>query len=304
MLEGQTVGVTGASGFIGRAVVEALERSGAKIRTISRSRLQHECTAENRIHDLSDPMTPNEIFVGCDLVVHLAASVIPLQSISDVENSETVKIARVVGERLAKANVQKIIVLSSIAARVAEQTPEYARPYGLEKLAADEVIKAALNRSQKSVFLCPPAIYGEGMQGSLAMLGKLVVKGIPLPFGMAKKPRDYLSRSNLADLVVSIAAADDDAWRGAAGQSYAPCDGQPLGTADLICLIGAAQGKKAKLLPVPRALISIPASLAGKVELARSVFEGLNANDNAALKKIFGWTPFEKMPESLGFLTR
>ena len=301
---GPAIVVTGASGFIGRALVERLAAQNARVSVVTRTPDPWPSgVTVIETPDLSSDETPDDLFAGADIVIHLAAAVSPLKTASETEASETVRIAEVVGKRLSGASVPRTIVLSSVAAKISEETPDQGRPYGFEKSRADAVIAGHLGPEQKAVFLRPPAIYGPGMKGSLAFLASLLKKGIPLPFGTASAPRDYLFRDNLTDLVISITEADEAAWQQAAGQSFSPCDGQPVGTADLIRNIGIAIGKKPVQIPMPAAVIRMLATVAGKAELARSIFDPLSANDNAAIAGLFGWMPAKKMPESLDFLS-
>jgi uncharacterized protein (TIGR01777 family) len=69
-----TVGVTGAGGFVGRALVAALLGEGAEVVALSRdpSRLPFPPTVERRRFDPNDPSPQPLAFEGVDAVIHLA----------------------------------------------------------------------------------------------------------------------------------------------------------------------------------------------------------------------------------------
>lgn len=212
------------------------------------------------------------------------------------------RMARVVAARAREAGIPRVLVLSSIAATVVEKMPGLARRYGEEKLAADMVFRETLGPDQRAVYIRPPAAYGSGMGGSLATVVRLVARGVPLPLGFARAPRNYISVGNLTDLLDTIAGAPDGAWQSAAGRAFDPCDGDPVATDELVRMIGRALGRPARLLPVPLGVLRTLGRLAGRVEMVSGAIDGLELADNVALREIFGWTPHERLPESLGFL--
>lgn len=297
-----TVLITGATGFIGRHYLALLAERGRDVIIASRTdRPAPVGVREVRaIGDLAAASGATESFGGVDAVVHLAGHVAVKDS-GPVEDSVNVRMARAVAERALAANVPRVIVLSSIAASVAERMPHRARRYGLEKLAADAVFREILP-SKQVLFLRPPAVYGPGMAGPLATLGRIVARGLPIPLGRSRADRSYISVKNLADLLDVITCSCDSAWTEAAGHIYEPSDGDPVRTNELIRMIGSAVGTQARLLPVPLSALRLLGHLTGRSEMISGAIDPVVAAGNEPLSRIFGWIPSERMPKSLSFL--
>nr|MCC5647827.1 sugar transferase [Nostoc sp. CHAB 5824] len=297
---GKTVVITGATGFLGQAVIPKLLLEGWTVVAFVRnphdglaSDIQQICFGDLGSAD------PNELAIAmssADCLIHLAA-VVPGKIASP--QSGTAKIADVICKAATAAGIPRIIVLSSVYATLAEQRDPDARVYGHEKLAADRILVQAMSDVTQIVTLRPPVIYGSGMSGALSKLVKLIRAGSPLPFGLAKNQRHYISRENVANLIATIARAPDSTWREASGRYYTPTDGLALSTAELVRMIAQANGKTARLIPVPLSFLRFAGRVTGSSEMLAGAINPLPHNDNAALFKAFGWVPSEQMPESL-----
>lgn len=133
-------------------------------------------------------------------------------------------------------------------------------------------------------------------------MASLVRKGVPLPLGGASAKRAYLSRRNLADLILAMVQAGDQQWSDAAGKTCEPSDGVGLATRHLVVAMAACMGKPARLIAVPVALLRIVGSVTGKTELVSGAIEPLDSAPVADLDAAFGWKPVEQLPESLSYL--
>lgn len=287
-MSGMSVAVTGASGFVGRGVVAGLEQAGLGVMPISRSAGG---PGARQVADYADIEALAEAFGDASTVVHLADD--PRRQ----EGRDTgAALAQSVAEAAARSGATRLIHASSVYARLSPQPGSY----GAEKALAEEVFLA--RPEFRSVILRLPPVYGPGGKGGFAMLAKVIRKGLPLPLGAAKAPRDYLSRTNLSGLVAAMAAADDGTWDAMNGQMFEPSDGQPVGTADLARMMGAAMGRPARLLPVPLGLLRLLGKITGKAETIAGAIDPLATAGNGAITEAVGWTPAEQIPESLGFL--
>jgi lipopolysaccharide/colanic/teichoic acid biosynthesis glycosyltransferase/nucleoside-diphosphate-sugar epimerase len=299
----QTIVITGATGFLGRAVIHTFILEGWSVVALVRnphggfaSEVQQIC-----LGDLAhaDPKELASAMRGADCLIHLAA-VVPGKNAST--QNGTVQIAKAVCEAASCARVPRMIVLSSVYAALAEQGDPNARIYGYEKLSADRAIAQAGSDVTRIVTLRPPVVYGLGMTGALAKLVKIVGAGLPLPFGLAKNQRHYISRKNLVDLISTIARAPDVSWQKANGQYYVPTDGLALSTAGLVRMIAQANGRTPRLVPVPLSLLRLVGGVSGFSEMLSGAIDPLAHNDNAALLSDFEWAPIEEMPKSLAEL--
>ena len=129
-----------------------------------------------------------------------------------------------------------------------------------------------------------------------------VSRGRPLPFGMARSKRSYLSRHNLVDLLACLASADDDRWKAADGLVFEPSDGHPISTRDLSIAIGKAVARPARLLPIPPLVLRSVGKLLGKAELASGALDTLIVQPQPSLEDYFGWAAEARLPETLEFL--
>ena len=169
------VAVTGASGFVGRAVVEALARAGHHPVAITRGQSGDLLTAD--LAPLSE---------GCDAVVNCAARVHVMQREDPATAQRAFHAMNAdLPVRMATAakecGVQRFVQLSSVAA-ISSMSPTRApigddsiaqpeSPYGRSKRAADDALAAISDDAMAIVSLRPPAIYGPGV-GAFFALGR------------------------------------------------------------------------------------------------------------------------------------
>lgn len=293
--------ISGADGFIGRFVVA---RMAGNHRVSAIYRRERPPVAPPHISWIGpidfalDALDP-AIASGIDLFIHLAAE----DPAKGAATGQAARMADNLATFIEGSGVPKVLLMSSIAATIAEKQPHLARDYGRDRLAADRILQQSLAGKTQLLTLRKPAVYGPGMLGSLSTLAALVRKGMPIPLGAAKAKRHYISVLNLSDLVATIADADEDAWQAASGMTFEPSDNQPISTRDLIQAIGLVTGRRTKLFSVPDALLRGLGSLTGKSDLISGALDPVDVCSAAPIAQIFGWQPVEQMPESLDFLS-
>lgn len=291
--------ITGASGFIGKALIAALNKQHWQIHAIVRQRLElwSPDVKQHVVADLSstDPDKLIRVMQDAHCVVHLAA-VVPGKQTETTVNA-TGEMAEVVAIAAANAKVDRVIVLSSVYATLAETGSDQARSYGREKLAADKIFERYLS-TPPAIFIRSPVVYGEGMSGSLLSLAKLISKGIFLPLGLANERRSYISKSNLIGLICTLVEAEERRWLLTSGRKYVPTDGKAVATSDVVRAIAVGLGTNARLLPVPISIVRNLGRVFGKEELVSGALDPLEFDDNALLLSDYGWEPHEVFPES------
>ena len=291
----RSVLVTGATGFVGRDVCAVLEARGHDVRRVQRAEASGaKCW---QVADLAQDDIPSAAFEGVDTLIHLAASM-PGDA-SDPSGAKTERMAARVTRHACLHGVKRVILLSSVAVRLALERPDQARAYARRKHSAEQAMRAALAGGTHCVILRPPVIYGAGAQGSFALLLGLVRKGVPLPVKNATAPRSYLSRSNLSALLCHLLEASDAQWRAQDGAVFEPHDGAGTATRDLVSQLAQALGHRVTLFALPRFALRWLGKLAGKSDQVEAMFEPLICADIQALEAAFGWTPQEQMPQSL-----
>ncbi|MCD6130197.1 MAG: NAD-dependent epimerase/dehydratase family protein [Deltaproteobacteria bacterium] len=153
--------VTGATGFVGRNVIDELRREGRECIALIRNKQKAEKiwgkNIELRIADLRDRETVSSTFKGVDIVVHIAGL------IKTNRNSEFYSSNVTGAENVARASslcgVKKIIYVSSLSV----QNP--ISHYGKSKLLAEKKLLQYKDGLQISI-LRPAVVYGpydEGM---------------------------------------------------------------------------------------------------------------------------------------------
>lgn len=194
------------------------------------------------------------------------------------------------------------VVVSSISARLAADDDPAKRPYGFQMLQAEYAVKAALGDDRQIVILRKPVVYGPDLPGPFLMLAKLVKKGLPLPMGLAKGPRCYLSVSNLSDVIATLAQATDAQWEAGAGIAFEPHDGSAISTRDLIISIAATLNVKPYLVPIPKFFMTALGIVTNRNDQIRALFEPLICVKEPSLFSVFEWAPKQTLQECLGFL--
>jgi nucleoside-diphosphate-sugar epimerase len=284
--------LTGASGFVGRHVLDDLAARGYRVRTAGRSATPASPDVEHvAIGDLGAAIDWRPLLDGVDHVVHSAGLAhadgdIPEERYRAVNTEATLALARAA----QAAGVRRFIFLSSIRAQsgpISEQplseidTPAPTDAYGRSKLAAEQGL-AGLDLDW--VALRPVLVYGPGVKANMAALLKLAKLPVPLPLGALSARRSLLAIENLS---AAIAFALTQACP--ARRSYIVSDPEPLSVGQMLAAMRAGLGRGPGLIPVPSALLALAARLAGHSAAYERLANGLVASPAALIKA--GWRP-------------
>jgi nucleoside-diphosphate-sugar epimerase len=288
--------VTGASGFIGRAVVDRLAGAGHRVIALVRaSRAAREIrgAAETiTIGDVSAFAGWGRVLAGADAMVHLAA--IAHRSFRDEQQMREVNFVAVRNAALASAAARARFVFLSSAKVLGDETT--ARPFGTEDAPAPHDAysraKAAAERAVTGiagldyVVLRPPLTYGPGVKANFLSLMRAVARETPLPLASIENARSMIYVGNLADAVAICVESS-----AAAGRTYLVADGAPISTPQLCLRLGEVLGRRVRLFPFPRAILELLPSLR---RLSRSL-----AVDDSAIRSELGWRPPYSFEEGL-----
>ena len=294
--------ISGASGLIGRGVILALEERDWDIDALVRSpgTFNSVAVTEHVVPDLATAGITElrEIISNVSCILHLAA-IVPGKEQSGSQDRRTVEMARTLATAAAHSPHVRMIHMSSAYASLAERSHVSARQYGHSKLQAEIETRSTSPALQELIILRPPVVYGEGMHGAMSTLVGFVKKGLPLPFGRAHEKRAYISKRNLIDLLVKLITAPTENPLVSGCKIYEPSDGIPVSTHTLIRMLAEALGTRPLLLPVPLSLLRLAGKVVGRNDLVSGAIEPLPLRGNEMLQADLGWTPMEKMPDSI-----
>lgn len=292
--------LTGANGFVGRALLESFCREGHQVVAAARQPIASVKGAHYLpIRDIDDAHAWRRAAHGIDVVVHAAARVHTMRGSGDdlalyrqVNVSGTLTVAR----EAAAAGVKRFVFISSIKVNgegtlsgtpfLADDTPGPTDAYGVSKLEAEQALtKLASATGMEVVIVRPPLIYGPGVKGNFSTLTKLVEAGIPLPLGAVKNKRSLVGIDNLTSLLTRCIEHPD-----AANQIFLASDGEDLSTAELLRMLAAVRGRPCRLISVPTGLLHVGANLVSKKALAQRVLGSLQA-DITKTRELLDWEP-------------
>ena len=303
--------VTGATGFVGTALIERLLADGLSVRAAVRreSALKDSNVEAALVGDLSAETDWRKAVANVDAVIHTAARVHvmsdrasdPLTEYRRTNLHGTLRLAR----QAAEAGVRRFVFVSSIKANgeatrngsafSADGATAPVDPYGISKLEAEQALRELAKQTGMEVAIVrPPLVYGPGVKANFRTMMSIVARRIPLPLGgVTGNRRSMVSLDNLVDLL--FACVHHPA---AGNQTFMVSDGEDLSTAQLLKRLGQAMGKPAHLLPVPASWLERGASMLGRAHIAQRLCGSLQV-DISKTKNLLGWTPPITVDEGL-----
>ena len=299
--------VTGAGGFIGSHLVEALVRMGAKVSVFVRynsrgdlgllERLPGEIKQEIEVFagDLKDPEALRQPARGCELVFHLGSLIaIPYSYINPMDFVQTniVGTANLLNTCLGD-NVEKIVHTSTsevygtaVYCPMDEKHPLQAQsPYSATKIAADK-----LTESYHRAFRLPVAIarpfntYGP-RQSARAIIPTIILQalnGDKVMLGSVHPTRDFTYVEDTVSGLIELAKSPDSI-----GEVINIGCGREISIGELAQVILSIIGKKAEIFKEDR-----------RVRPETSEVERLMC-DNSKASKLLGWEPRTSLKEGL-----
>ncbi len=299
--------VTGASGFMARALLRMLPEKGCRqVVTLSRKKELPEVIDSSTLNQCFSTANFLDLLDGVDVVVHTAArahvlnesATDPLAEYRKVNVDFTLNLAR----QCVQSQVKRFIYISSIGVHGvtsdkpfnAGDVPAPEEPYAISKIEAERgLINLCQACSMELVIIRPPLIYGAGAPGNFARMVGWVASGIPLPLGAVDNRRSLISVDNLVDLILVCLDHPN-----AAGKVLLASDGEDVSTSDLLRRVARAMGKPARLVPVPTSILRAFASIAGKKNTARRLTGSLQV-DISTTTALLSWTPPISLEEGL-----
>ncbi len=301
--------ITGASGFVGKALCELAVHHGLFVRVALRTSVEVPSYIEQFvIGEINVATDWGLAFHDVNVIVHLAARVHVMHDTAidslavfrSVNVDGTLNLAR----QAAALGVKRFVFISSVKVN-GESTPpgrafteadaldphdayaqsKHEAEQGLRQLSADTGMEVVIIR--------PPLVYGPGVKANFASLMRAVQRGWPLPLGAVHNQRSFVALDNLVDFIVTCITQPQ-----AANQTFLVSDGQDLSTTELVRVMAQAAGVPARLLPVPVRALQAGASLLGKGDAVQRLCGNLQVDISKA-RSLFGWVPPVSVDEGL-----
>lgn len=308
MCQAKNILVTGATGFVGKALCVHLWRQGHVVKTVGRADNVQARAPDYQVTSIDRETDWSGILDGVDVVMHLAARVHvmreqlanPLDAYRETNVEGTINLAH----QAAKVGIKRFIFISSIKVNGEQTLPgkpftanDVTAPtdaYGISKFEAEQGLLAlARETGMEVVVIRPPLVYGPGVKGNFANMMNLVRRSLPLPFGAIHNQRSLVAIDNLVSLI--IACINHPA---AANQVFLVSDGEDLSTSDLLRRLAKAAGISSRLIPIPAGLLNMGLTMLGKRMVAQRLLGSLQV-DISKTQEMLGWAPPMTVDEGL-----
>ena len=222
--------VTGATGFVGQALLDRAVASGIPVRAMARKPQAARAGVEWIVGDLENRVALATLLDGAEAAIHVAGVV----NAPDAAAFETANVGGTLNviEACLGAGVQRLVHVSSLSAREPELSA-----YGASKARAEKLVRASV---LDWTIVRPPGIYGPRDVDYFEMF-RLAKWGImPVP------PRDgrasIIHVDDLARLLLALVPGGEDVSH----QVFEPDDGHKHGWShyELARAVGWAMGRR------------------------------------------------------------
>ena len=304
--------VTGANGFVGKAVCHALSERDLQVNAAVRkadpagSDQQAHCVRTFAVGNIDDNTDWTAALADCSSVIHLAArahvlcdtDADPLAAFRQTNVAGSLQLAR----SAIRAGVRRFVFVSSVGVHGNHNTRAFtegdtARPaedYAVSKLEAEVALQREVAGSaMELVIVRPPLVYGPGCPGNFLRLLKLLSSRVPLPFGAFEAKRSFVGVWNLADFLVTCTLHEC-----AAGEVFLVSDMEDVALPELLRGLAHGMERSAPIFSFPPAVLGIAAKTLGKGALFDKLCGGLTVDATHA-RRTLDWRPPVPLAEGL-----
>ncbi|MBJ7336715.1 NAD-dependent epimerase/dehydratase family protein [Mycolicibacterium sp.] len=269
------VAITGASGFLGRALVDAAQAQEATPVAIVRREPSSPLGVQTRTADLRDATAVAGLLHGVSVLIHAAAA---KGGEFHEQYASTVRATEVLLAEAERAGVRRVVLVSSFSvydyaaipygSTVNEESPTHLggvgpHAYAQAKSLQEQVTREwAVRADRELVVVRPGAIYGRNnvWTGRIGQAFGSVWVGIG---SRAEVPATFVE--NCASAIAFLAAHPS-----AAGQTYNILDSERPTQADYRKLAASAQSRQPRVVPVPWSLVRSSAEILNRLNSRRA----------------------------------
>ncbi len=319
--------VTGATGFVGRYLVNQLLQLGVNVSILVRDPSRIETGIQKNLRiiegDLSDQKAIKSLVKDADILIHLAAYV--HKPMGNQDQQDNCKKVNLLGTKnlidICSRNNQSIFFLFfstvSVYGKISDPALESQRTnpgsiYGQTKLAAENYLMACVNSGNiRGCILRPSSIVGENAPGNFSKLIRLIKRGFYPVFNQGKNKKSLV---HVDDVVRGILLALDknDISN---GQIYNISSASPMQISGICKTISATLRNNAWAINLPKEpfvlLFSVWDSLAillnGRLPLLKRSLEVFTSEDVISIEKIqaqLGFEPLYSVKEGIANMVK
>ncbi len=307
--------VTGAAGFLGKALVSALRARGQTVRVLVRrevSAFRDDLGVQTVIGDLGDPQIVDHAVAGTHVVYHVGAAM--RGGPRDFEAGTVWGTRNIIAACRTHATARLVYVSSMSvldhAGRRDNETlteayrfepyPQLRGAYTQTKLTAEQAVSDAIRDGLPAVILRPGQIFGPGAE-QVTPNGTIALAGRWIAIGSGKQALPLVYRDDVIDALI-LAAESPQALGSAPGNLFNLVDTNSVGRDDYLHRCKQKLGNTLKLMHVPAWIfmcLGFGVEMLGKllkrdVPLTRYRVRSLRPLTNfdiSAAKHTLGWSP-------------
>ena len=266
--------LTGATGFVGRALSARLSRPHTALHFAQ--------------DDWRDQLARADLRGAT--IFHLAARVHEASASDEQFAFDNTEKTRVLAEAAARAGARRLVFLSSIKVNgeqtrgtpfTASDTPDPQGPYARSKWDAERALRAFPDL--ETCVVRSPLVYGAGAVGNLGQLLCMADSPWPLPFASLDNRRSFVHVDDLARLLVACGAEP-----AAANATFLAAHAHPFSTASLVGCLRRKLSRPTRLYRVPARLLEALCVPLGLGEQMRRLTRSLEVDASAA-REALGW---------------
>jgi len=251
-----TIALSGATGFVGQAVLDVAARKGLAIRALARKVPEQSVGSVEWVQgDLGDRNALDRLVDGASCVIHVAA----LTNAPDVAQFEQANVHGTLEllEASLKAGVPRFVFVSSLSAREPDLSA-----YGASKAKAEKIVAAS---GLDWTIVRPPAVYGPRDRDMLEIFRAAKFGVVPMPpAGRAS----MIHVDDLARLLLALILGGEDVTH----KVFEPDDGHLRGWShhEMAKAIGWAMGRRPFVLHLSRPMLERAAAVDGFIRRGKA----------------------------------
>ena len=233
-----TIAITGATGFVGQALLDRAAKAGIAVRALTRREQPPRDGVEWICGDLDDQAALRRLCLGAEAVIHVAGVVNAPDADGFTRGNVTGTLNLIEAARFA--GVPRLVHVSSLSAREPDLSV-----YGASKARAERLVRAS---GIDWTIVRPPGIYGPRDTEYLEMF-RLARWGL-LPVPLREGRSSLIHVDDLARLLLALLPASEEVSH----RVYEPDDGRKQGWShyELARAIGWAVGRRPWVIHLSR----------------------------------------------------